>query len=101
MLVTWSIPFPLLAGATKEIWSGFSLHRLSLLQFVATGVGARRGRSAAKTNANTANRETTAASSQSEQSDGNSDNNAEKARQRLIEKQEKQWLQDGQNIVAG
>jgi hypothetical protein len=55
-------------------------------------VGARRGRSAAKTNANTANRETTAASSQSEQSDGNSDNNAEKARQRLIEKQEKQWL---------
>jgi hypothetical protein len=32
------------------------------------------------------------APSQSEQSDGKSDNNAEKARQRLIEKQEKQWL---------
>lgn len=59
-------------------------------------------KSAVKTSSDNTNSETTPAPSKTDQTDMQSDDSQEKSqRQRLIEQQEKQWLKDVQNIVAG
>lgn len=59
-------------------------------------------KTAAKASSDNTSSETTAAPSKADQTDVQSDDSQEKSqRQRLIEKQEKEWLKDVQNIVAG
>ena len=55
-----------------------------------------------KANSDKANCEATTTSSKTDRSEAQSDESKEKSeRQRLIKEQEKQWLHDVQNIVAG
>ena len=54
-----------------------------------------------KTAKSDTNCETTAASAKTGRSEAQSDDSQKSEKQRLIEQQEKQWLHDVQNIVAG
>ena len=81
------------------------LIRILTIMTLATSISAfaapEKPAAATKTNSN-AGCETTAAPSKADRSEAQSDESQQKSeRKRLIEQQEKQWLHDVQNIVAG
>ena len=79
---------------------------MTLASSISAFAGSNKPADPKKTNSDKANCEATAApsnaSSKAGQSDAQSDEEKEKSeRKRLIEQQNKQWLHDVQNIVAG
>ena len=82
-----------------------SLIRILTMIILTTSIsafaGSDKSENAAKTKSNDTKCETTAEPAKAERNEGQSDNNEEKTRQRLIKEQEKQWLHDVQNLTAG
>ena len=74
---------------------------ITLATSISAFAGSDKSAKDAKTKPNDTKCETTAAPSTADRKEGQSDNNEEKARKRLIEEQEKQWLHDVQNLTAG